>query len=93
MGDYELPTWAQTLGWLMAVAPVALTPSVAVWVVYKSYGDSYYEGVSFGRVCNSIAIITVFVILLCMGLGPMPVVILPVSLLPVDKSPLVIYPS
>ena len=27
------------------------------------------------------------------GLGPMPVVILPVSLLPVDKSPLVIYPS
>ena len=27
------------------------------------------------------------------GLGPMPVVVLPVSLLPVDKSPLVLYPS
>ena len=28
-----------------------------------------------------------------MGLGHKPVVILPVSLLPVDKSPLVMYPS
>ena len=52
VGDYELPTWAQTLGWLMAVAPVALIPIVAVWVVYKSYNDPCYEGLSFGRVRN-----------------------------------------
>ena len=52
VGDYELPTWAQTLGWLMAVAPVALIPIAAVWVVYKSYGDPCYEGLSFGRVSN-----------------------------------------
>ena len=52
MGDYELPTWAQTLGWLMAVAPVALIPIVAVWVVYKSYDDPCYDGLSFGGVRN-----------------------------------------
>ena len=52
VGDYELPTWAQTLGWLMAVAPVALIPIVAGWVVYKSYDDPCYEGLSFGRVCT-----------------------------------------
>ena len=54
VGDYELPTWAQTLGWLMAVAPVALIPIVAVWVVYKSYGDPCYDGLSLGRVRDHI---------------------------------------
>ena len=52
VGDYELPGWAQTLGWLMAVASVAMIPIVAVWVIYKSYSDSYYDGLSFGRVSS-----------------------------------------
>ena len=52
VGDYELPTWAQTLGWLMAAAPVAMIPILGVWVVYKSYDDSFYDGLGFGRVRN-----------------------------------------
>ena len=62
VGDYELPTWAQTLGWLMAVAPVALIPIVAVWVVYKSYNDPCYEGLSFGRVRNDLCVHSVHVL-------------------------------
>jgi len=31
VGNYVLPDWSQTLGWLMAVAPVSMIPIFAVY--------------------------------------------------------------
>ena len=40
-------------GWLMAVVSVVVIPIVAVWVIWRSYKDPEYEGVSFGRVSKN----------------------------------------
>ena len=49
-GSYQLPDWAQAVGWLMAVASVAIIPIVSIYVVYQSYKDEELDGLSFGKV-------------------------------------------
>ena len=49
-GDYVLPQWAQTLGWLMAVSSVAMVPIFAVIQIVRSYRWENYRGLGFCQV-------------------------------------------
>ncbi|KAK2151826.1 hypothetical protein LSH36_349g00026 [Paralvinella palmiformis] len=52
-GGYQLPSWAQTLGWLMAVVSVVVIPIFMIYEIVKSYKDPDYEGLTFGaRICK-----------------------------------------
>ena len=53
-GDYQLPDWAQALGWLMAVASVAMIPVFAVIKIVQSYKDPDYSGKSFVQVSGAV---------------------------------------
>lgn len=46
-GDYVLPDWAQTLGWLMAVVSVVVIPIFMIYEIAKSYKDPEYKSLSF----------------------------------------------
>ena len=47
VGDYVMPTWAQTLGWLMAVSPIVAVVLYAVYEIFLSYDYDDYKGLSF----------------------------------------------
>jgi len=51
-GDYVLPDWSQTLGWLMAVAPVAMIPIFAVYQFVTLSAQPPYSQLGFWRVNN-----------------------------------------
>jgi len=36
-GNYLLPNWAQTIGWLVAVLPILIIPIYAVMVIVYDY--------------------------------------------------------
>ena len=36
MGGYTLPSWAQAIGWLMALAPMAVIVCVATFKIFTS---------------------------------------------------------
>jgi solute carrier family 6 amino acid transporter-like protein 5/7/9/14 len=46
-GDYLLPPWSQAVGWLMAIASVALIPIFAVYQIWKSYQHPEYDNLNF----------------------------------------------
>ena len=51
-GDYVLPDWSQALGWLMAVASVAVIPIFAIYQFITLSRQSPYSQLSFCQVYN-----------------------------------------
>ena len=49
-GDYELPGWAQALGWMMACASVLMFPIFAIIIVAYTYFNPEYDGLSLVQV-------------------------------------------
>ena len=49
-GDYVMPTWAQVLGWMMAVCSVAMIIIFALYHICNSYRDSDYDGMTLTQV-------------------------------------------
>ncbi len=54
-GTYELPGWAQALGWLMAIASLSLFPVYAVVLIVQTYNNSDYDGMSLFQARQSIS--------------------------------------
>jgi len=50
VGNYVLPDWSQTLGWLMAVAPVAMIPIFAVYQFFMLSTRPPYSPLGLWRV-------------------------------------------
>lgn len=49
-GDYVLPTWAQVLGWLLAVNGVMMMPIVAIYRITRTYKKPEYNGLTLKQV-------------------------------------------
>ncbi|ELU10824.1 hypothetical protein CAPTEDRAFT_115534 [Capitella teleta] len=49
-GPYTLPTWAQALGWLMALAAPAVVVIAAIVSIVRSYYNPKFDGMSLSKV-------------------------------------------
>ena len=46
-GGYKYPAWAEFCGWVLALASMLWIPTVALFKIFKTPGDSLYQRICF----------------------------------------------